>query len=116
MDFIDETPRFCAIRTSLSISRIDPEWVRNVLLLVLGTLLQYSDINQVRNLLGKMENEGFRFITICDTPEFDILSGNGDEDTRLISPQAASHPRCVPIVMQDPLGQTGLIRFCFFFK
>jgi hypothetical protein len=116
MDFHDEYPQFCAIRTSLQTSQIEPTWVRNVLCLVLGTHLNYNDINQVKGILGKMEAQGFRFVTIGNTPESDIISGSGDEDMKLVSNQAANHPRCVPIVMPDPLGKSGLIRFCFFFK
>ena len=115
MDFRDEYPKFCAIRTSLSTSRIDPSWVRNVLCLVLGTHLAYSDINQARALLSTMEAHGFRFMVIGDTPQSDIRSGDGAEDTKLVSPAAALHPRCVPIVMADPLADAGLIGFCFFF-
>ena len=115
-DFRDVYPEFCAVRTSLRTSQIDPTWVRNVLCLVLGTHLNYSDINQVRFLLTIMETSGFRFLTISETPESEIVSGFGDEDTVLVSGLGMENPRCVSLIMKDPLGKTSLIRFCFFFK
>lgn len=116
MDIADEIPQFCAIRTSHSTSQIDVNWIRGILLLVLGTPLNYTDLNQVRGLLSRIEARGFRFITITDTPRSDILSGQGDDDPRWVNKDAMSLVRCVPLVKQDPLGKTGLVRFCFFFK
>jgi ankyrin repeat protein len=115
LDFRDEYPKFCAIRTSLKTPQIDPSWVRNVLCLVLGTHLGYNDISKARGLLSTMEAHGFRFMVIGGTPQSDIQSGDGAEDTKFVSPAAALHPRCVPIVMADPLANAGLIGFCFFF-
>ncbi len=116
MDFTDETPQFCAIRTSLSTWQIDANWVRNILLLVIGTHLNHTDLNQTRGILSRMEARGFRFITVADTPQSDIISGYGDDDTRWVNKDAASLTRCVPLIMQDPLGKTDLVRFCFFFQ
>jgi hypothetical protein len=115
MDFVDEFPLFCTIRTSLSTSQVDANWIHNILLLILGTHLKYTNLDQARELLSRMEARGFCLVTIADTPQSDIISGKEDDNDRWLY-RDKRLVRCVPFVMPDPLGKTELIRFCFFFR
>jgi hypothetical protein len=107
MDFHDEFPKSCAVCTSLGASEVEPGWLHAVLCLVLMTKLGINQRSEIEVILNKMRKKGFRIEVIGSIPQSDIMSGTLDSNL--------GGDRCVPLIMLDPLGKTGMIRFCCYF-
>lgn len=114
MDFLKEYPQEIVLSTSLPSSKVDGEWVQNIIKIFIGTSVGYSNRQDVERLYGKMNPN---IHVLADVSSQDLTSGGAE---RMAKEYVAKLPvsqalKCQSGLMNDSLRHTDIVSFSFFF-
>lgn len=121
--FIDVLPEACVVFTSLPNKNFDTgtdaKWLNDNIKIAIVSFLGLQPGKEFDAVVQKVDNHKYRRMVIPSFSQTDLHAGKSIEQAPLALSAFNLREedfKLLPIGMQDPLGKTGLISFCFFFK